>query len=93
MAHDCYTILSGDRLHDFFIGVTYDDFTTTPQPDSYPLCRAQYTGAATDGQILDLECNPGVSGRYVWIQVPGTSEILTLCEVQVFEAGQLHEYC
>ena len=86
-------ILSGNRLHDFFIGVTYDDFTTTPQPGNYPLCRAQYSGAATSGQILDLQCNPGVKGRYVWIQVPGTSHGLTLCEVQVFEAGQLHEYC
>ena len=87
----CYTILSGERLHDFFVGVTYEDYNTTPQPGSYPLCHTQYTGAATNGQILDLQCDPGVKGRYVWIQIPGTNEILTLCEVEVFEAGELHE--
>ena len=84
-------ILSGNRLHDFFIGVTYDDFTSAPQPGNYPLCRAQYTGAAP--KILDVQCDPGVKGRYVWIQVPGNTQILTLCEVQVFEGGQLNEYC
>ena len=90
LAYGCYTILSGERLHDFFIGVTYGDF---PKPVSYPLCRQQYTGAATNGEILDIQCDPGVKGQYVWIQIPGTRETLTLCEVQVFEAGQLNEYC
>ena len=79
-------ILSGSRLHDFFIGVTNDDFTTAPQPGNYPLCQ-RYSGRAIDGQILDLKCNSVVRGRYVWIQVPGKGQILTLCEVQVFEAG------
>ena len=86
-------ILSRERLHDFFVGVTYENFRIAPKPGMYPLCRAQYAGKATNGQILDLECDPGVRGRYVWIQVPGNGQILTLCEVQVFEAGDVHEYC
>ena len=72
--------------------MTSDDFATAPEPGSYPLCIAQYKGAATNGQVLDIKCNSGVKGRYVWIQVPG-KQYLTLCEVQVFEAGTLHEYC
>ena len=79
-----YFLNSGDRLHDFFVGVTVLDMTD-PQPGQYPLCQSQYIGAATNGQILDLVCNPGVQGRYVWIQIPtGTFEILTLCEVEVY---------
>ena len=93
MAHGCYAILSGERLHDFFIGVTFVDFTTKPQPGNYSLCRTQYMAAATDGQILDLHCDPGVEGRYVCIQVLGSNQPLTLCEVQVFEAGQIHKCC
>ena len=85
-------ILSGERLHDFLIGVTKKDFKGAPD-GKYPLCRALYAGKATNGQILDLECDPGVNGQYVWITVPGNKQILTLCEVQVFEAGKLHEYC
>ena len=79
--------LSGGRLHDFFIGVTNKDFTTAPKLGNYPLCRARYSGSTTNGQVLDLKCDPGVRGRYVLIQVPGYDQILTLCEVQVFEAG------
>ena len=82
---------SGSRLHDFLIGVTKVDLVTAPIPGNYPLCLGQYSGAATDGQILDLECDTGVSGRYVWIQILGTDEILTLCEVEVYEAGQLYQ--
>ena len=85
-------ILSGERLHDFLIGVTYNDFTAAPKPGSYALCRAKYTGRASNGEILDLECDPGVKGRYVWIQIPGRTNILTLCEVEVFGSGELYEY-
>ena len=92
LAYGSYTILSGEELHDFFIGVTYGDFATAPEPGNYSLCQEQYKGAVTTGQILDLQCDRGVKGRYVWIQVPGDKEILALCEVQVFEAGQLHAY-
>ena len=92
LAYGCYTILSGERLHNFFVGVTSDDYKTAPKPGSYPLCHKKYTGTATNGQILDIQCDAGVMGQYVWIQVQGDEETLTLCEVQVFEAGMLHEY-
>ena len=31
-----------------------------------------------------MECTNYVRGRYVIVQIPGSGEILTLCEVQVF---------
>ena len=86
-------ILSGGRLHDFLIGVTKKDFRRRPRLTKNRLCRSRYSGKASNGQILDLECDPGVKGRYVWIQVKGRKQILTLCEVQVFEAGEYIEYC
>ena len=74
----------GYRLHDFYIGVLPNDIEGKPVPGSYPLCQPQYSGPAAHNDILDLNCNPGTKGRYVLIQVPGNSEILTLCEVEVY---------
>ena len=79
-----HSINLGDLLHDFFVGVTMDDITS-PEPGKYPLCLPQQMGKATTGQILDLKCDSGVQGRYVWLQVPGTeSEILNICELEVY---------
>ena len=81
----------GDHLRDFYIGVTMDDLDR-PEPGKYPLCRAQYIGAAKAGQKLTLQCEPWTKGRYVWIQMQATSEFLSLCEVEVYGAGQLYQY-
>ena len=85
-----FALHPGNFLHDFFIGVTMDDFTSTPQPGNYTLCTPQYNGAATTGQILNLCCDLGVEGRYVWIQVPGTSQQMNICEVEVYQSGQCY---
>ena len=37
---------------------------------------------------VDIICNMDTRGRYVIIQIPGALEILTLCEVQVFEGSE-----
>ena len=79
---------SGHFLHDFYTGVTMADISGKPQPGDYPLCTSQFVGAATDGQIIELTCDPGIVGQYVWIQIPGPSEVLTLCEVEVYAGGE-----
>ena len=67
----------GSRLHDFNVGVTKNG--------AYSLCT-QYKGSATNGQVLTLHCTAPIQGRYVTIQIPGSDEILTLCEVEIYEA-------
>ena len=59
-----------------------------PAVTNYPLC-ATYSGAASAGEMLDIACSDIIVGRHVIIQIPGTSEILTLCEVEVFGPGEL----
>ena len=79
---------AGDRPHDLYVGVTTDDFASTPQPGNYTLCQPQFCGAAAIGHVVELECDVGVKGRYVWIQLPGSAENLTICEVEVNRAGK-----
>ena len=57
----------------------------TPAVTNYPLC-ATYSGKA--GAVTDLICTTDIVGRYVIVQIPGSSEILTLCEVEVFGVGK-----
>ena len=58
-----------------------------PSPRNYDLCGV-YSGTVCEGGIVTVVCNVGTRGRYVLIQIPGSLEILTLCEVQVFEGSK-----
>ena len=78
----------GSRLTGFYIGITVDPLTTVTL-GNYPQCGGQYLEPAYDGQIMDIDCDPDMEGRYVYIQLPGL-EYLTLCEVEVYEVGKLN---
>ena len=76
---------SGWRLHDFDIGLTcVSPSVRAPSPGSYEVChhfeglfqsRFQSSGTIT--------CDQVTRGRYLVIQIPGPSELLQFCELQV----------
>lgn len=73
---------TAEELHDYDIGVTDEPPSSqTPSPVNYDLCHHVVGGAQS---VATITCNPVVSGRYVVIQIAGSSEILTLCEVVVY---------
>ena len=51
--------------------------------DGYKLCY-HHTGTVSSGTTLSVNCTSVTSGRYLAIQIKGSSKILTLCEVQAF---------
>ena len=78
-------IHAGERLRDFYIGVTNDSpvtVTPTTNPTSYPVCF-YYTGAFPSGTRDVIVCDDEMTGRYVVIQLT-TSESLALCEVEIY---------
>ena len=83
----CFNVVlfKGERLHDFNVGVTSLDPTVAPpSPSTYSLCAA-FVGVA--GPTVNITCNTGIVGRYVVIQIPGSGQMLTLCEVEVFTSS------
>ncbi len=77
-------IFSAHRLHDFNVGLVEREvsYGETIDPASYPLCT-HYTGAVPSGATVILDCDYSGAALVVLIQIPGTNERLTLCEVQV----------
>ena len=78
--------MTGDRLHDFNVGITNSfPIATTPTPMNYQLC-SHYTGQVDAGATETVTCNQSASlrGRYVVVQILGQNERLTLCEVKVY---------
>jgi len=78
----------GERLHDVFVYFA-GSFPSAPgsPPDkdaADSVACAQFPGPGTDGQVINLNCAAGASGRYLVIQiVHQDQEYLTLCEVEV----------
>ncbi|CAH1277274.1 EGF [Branchiostoma lanceolatum] len=71
--------LQGERLKYFMVRVgPNEDFALNDQ------CGETYTDTPTDGQTIDVYCNPAISGRYVSVQLIERTDFLTLCEVEVF---------
>ncbi|XP_066271170.1 uncharacterized protein [Branchiostoma lanceolatum] len=69
----------GERLKNFTVRVgPNEDFAQNNQ------CGATYTDTPTDGQTIEVYCNPPISGRYVSIQLMGRKDFLSLCEVEVY---------
>ena len=55
-----------------------------PVPGQYISCT-EYVGTVADGATINVTCDrPEMVGRYIIIQIHGHSEILTLCEVEVY---------
>ncbi|XP_078619233.1 pentraxin fusion protein-like [Branchiostoma floridae x Branchiostoma japonicum] len=70
----------GERLRNFMVRVGPDeDFLQNDQ------CGETYTDTPTNGQTVTVHCNPPMAGRYVSIQLVGRADVLTLCEVEVYE--------
>lgn len=78
-----YINFPDNNLHDFdvYIGAksSHGDFASA----GYTLCH-HYTGTVASGDIVTVECSTVIHGRYVAIQISGSNQKLTLCEVQVF---------
>ena len=57
-----------------------------PVVGGYTLCN-HYGGRAPDGNdnITIISCNAPVKGRYLVVQIPGSDERLTMCEVEVLQ--------
>ena len=47
-----------------------------------------HTGALANGEHLLVRCPDATYGRYVVITIPGDTETLSLCEVEVFGCGE-----
>jgi hypothetical protein len=76
----CYT---GSRLHGFAVDVSDSMITTANDPAS-TRC-AYYSGAASDGEVITLNCACPTRGRWVKVQILDTAQaFLSLCEVEVF---------
>ena len=80
----------GNRLSDFLVVlsdiappiVNGEDL----DGEGFKLC-AQYSGALPASETGTIICTSHPSGRYVYIYMR-QNEVLTLCEVQVFEKGE-----
>ena len=81
--NNCLTMIAGNRLRNFRVGVTNrHPRRVRPNHSNYHLCR-HHGGAVGRGQLLNLNCRRGLYGRYVIVQIHGR-QYLTLCEVDVF---------
>eukprot|EP00058_Branchiostoma_floridae_P028363 XP_002613854.1 hypothetical protein BRAFLDRAFT_72026 [Branchiostoma floridae] len=68
----------GGRLHGFVVQVKRDGQTI------WRHCGAPYSETPEEGQSITVDCGSPMVARYVRIQLPGKSERLSLCEVEVF---------
>ena len=89
--HQWYIAISGDLLHDVEVLVG----TSVPEgainADMYQTC-AHYIDAMKQGATETIYCDSMVYGSVVIITIPGESERLTLCEVEVY-AGMSTRLC
>ncbi len=46
----------------------------------------QYSGSVGLGLADGVDCSPAIDGRYVAVQILGTNEELTICEVFAYTA-------
>ena len=76
-------------MHDFVIYTTdhMPQWGDSPAPSadapSSTICT-RYNGVAPPGLVPTIQCDTRVYGRYVVIQIPGPSETLVLCEMQIY---------
>ncbi|XP_046557695.1 fucolectin-like [Haliotis rubra] len=80
----------GERMHDLKIEVFADDPVLDPSAPSR-LC-ATYDGPMAAGATENISCSCAAQGRYVRIRGldrTAYNDLLTLCEVEVFEREQI----
>ena len=62
-----------------------EDDISAPSADAptSTICT-RYNGVAPPRLLPSIQSDTRMTGRYVVIQIPGPSEILTLCEVEIY---------
>ena len=82
-----FFLFIGDRLTNFFVGVTNTPTSVqAPILGSYPLC-AHYTRSVPDGGTVNITCSASTpAGRYLIIQL-SKPDYLSLCEVEVYSSA------
>ncbi|ELU18308.1 hypothetical protein CAPTEDRAFT_223945 [Capitella teleta] len=76
-----YTSITS-KLHDFDIYIGGCEIDTSDL-STWAFCT-HYTGSASSGEVLNFSCDlDDVFGRYVLVNIPGATEMLTLCNVEV----------
>ena len=73
--------VAGYRLHDFMIKVL--NHTENPSPTDLPNSYT-HTGSIGNGEWFMAQCTHPAAGKGVVIMIPGKSETLSLCEVEVY---------
>ena len=85
-------------MHDFVIYTTdympQEDDITAPSADAptSTICT-RYNGVAPPRLLPSIQCDTRMTGRYVVIQIPGPSETLTLCEVEIYGRSTRTFFC
>ena len=91
----CHVTTDPERNQNITVVVSNQSFQATvaaplKQPD-YIFC-AQYNGIPPVSSKLKFTCSGGpITGRYVYVYLPGLSKPLTLCEVEVIAQGKLRD--
>ena len=81
-------------MHDFVIYTTdympQEDDVSAPSADApmSTICT-RYNGVAPLRLVPGIECDTRMTGRYVVIQIPGPTETLVLCEVEIYGKSTL----
>ena len=75
--------VAAERLHDVSVYVMTHQPSVHFPPSASMLCQ-KLSGLFPSGETRQIVCSPGLIGRYVYIALPGSGQILTLCEVEVY---------
>ena len=81
-------LILGERLHDFNVDVLNYNPEISSQENQNKTPCGTYEGVVSNGDWAEVMCAPGARGSYVRIQIPGDSQALSLCEVEVFSDGK-----
>ena len=86
--HNNSSFTSAEQLHDVIIDVSMS------RDGAFSQRCAVVKGHLLLGETRHIPCVAGVKGRFVNITVPGPSETLSICEVQVYgTTGGTIIYC
>ncbi len=63
------------------------------QSDNNTLCGTVSRGEATGAAPIRFSCPAGTYGQYLFVNLPGTDKVLTLCEVDLMSSpGKIQDY-
>ena len=76
------------RLHDFDVWLSNSSNPSSLQAGA-SLCM-HHAGIVGKGATLSAYCEQQVAAQYLFVQIPGRGQRLTLCEVQAYAQGKPH---